>query len=177
MQCASRVKGRKKTLCPQRYRGSVKVRWFHLCSPRSPLTLLPKTSTMPVPATKALISPHPFFMKSPFQLSFYALSSKLVTLSCLSRHEIWPWGSEDLYKEPWERKSDHMPLSRRRWRKQEHQTVFSVPVHVRNWIKAEKGTKIWGSFKEGGRIKKEDKLSHPRRRDPGEVQAGQPVTE
>ncbi|ELR50350.1 hypothetical protein M91_11854, partial [Bos mutus] len=26
MQCASRVKGRKKTLCPQRYRGSVKAR-------------------------------------------------------------------------------------------------------------------------------------------------------
>uniref|UniRef100_A0A8B9XRT4 Uncharacterized protein n=1 Tax=Bos mutus grunniens TaxID=30521 RepID=A0A8B9XRT4_BOSMU len=25
MQCASRVKGRKKTLCPQRYRGSVKA--------------------------------------------------------------------------------------------------------------------------------------------------------
>ena len=40
--CASRVKGRKKTLCPQRYRGSVKVRWFHLCSPRSPLMLLPR---------------------------------------------------------------------------------------------------------------------------------------
>ena len=61
----TRVKGRKKTLCPQRYRGSVKVRWFHLCSPRSPLTLLPKTSTLPLPATKALISPHPFSWNLP----------------------------------------------------------------------------------------------------------------
>jgi len=59
MWCAPRVKGRKKTLCLRRYRGSVKVRWFHLCSPHSPLTLPPKTSTLPLPATKALISPHP----------------------------------------------------------------------------------------------------------------------
>ena len=171
------MKGKKRTLCQRRYRGSVKVRWLHLHSPCYSLTLLPKSSTLPFPGTKALISPHPFFMKSPFQLSFYSLSSKLIPLSCLSRHEIWPWGSEDLYKEPWERKSDHMPLSRRRWRKQENQTVFSVPVHVRNWIKAEKGTKIWGRVKEGGRIKREGKLSHPRMRDPGEVQPGQPVTE
>ena len=35
-----------------------------------------------------------------------------------------------------------------------------------------KGTKIWGRVKEGGRIKREGKLSHPRLRDPGEVQAG-----
>ena len=71
MWCASRVKGRKKALCQQRYRGSVKVRWFQLSSPRSPLTLLPQTSTQPLPGTKALISPHPFFMKSPFQLRFF----------------------------------------------------------------------------------------------------------
>ena len=125
-------------------------------------------------------SPHQatcLFMKSPFQLSCYTLSSKLIPFSCLSRHEIWPWGSEDLSKEPWERKSDRTPLRRRRWRKQENQTVFSVPVHVRNGTKAEKGTKIWVRVKEGGRIKREDKLSHPRMRDPGEVQPGQPVTE
>ena len=54
---------------------------------------------------------------------------------------------------------------------------FSAAVHVRNWIKDEKGTKIWGRVKEAGRIKREGKLSHPRRRDPGEVQAGKPVTE
>ena len=100
--------------------------------PMFSIDLLPKTSTLPMLGTKALISPHPFFMKSPFQLSFYSLSSKLIPLSCLSRHKIWPWGSEDLYKETWERKSDHMPLNRRRWRKQESQTVFSVPVHLRN---------------------------------------------
>ena len=60
MWCASGVKGRKKTLCQQRYRGNVKVRWFHLCSPRSSLTLLLKNSTLPLPGTKALFSPHPF---------------------------------------------------------------------------------------------------------------------
>ena len=70
-----------------------------------------------------------------------------------------------------------MPLSRRRWRKQEHQTVFSVPVHVRNWIKAVKGPNVWGGIKEGGRIQREDKPSRPRIRDPGAVQPGQPVTE
>ena len=36
------------------------------------------------------------------------------------------------------KKSDHMPLNWRRWRKQEIQSVFPVPVHVRNWIKAKK---------------------------------------
>ena len=65
MRCASRMKGRKKSFCTQRYRGSVKVRWFHLCSPRSPLTLPPKTSTVPFPATKALISPNPFSWNIP----------------------------------------------------------------------------------------------------------------
>ena len=110
--------------------------------PMFSIDLLPKTSTLPLLGTKALMSPYPFFMKSPFQLSFYSLSSKLIPLSCLSRHEIWPWGWEDLYKQTWERKSDHMPLSRRRWRKQESQTVFSVPVHVRNWIKAKKKKKV-----------------------------------
>ena len=55
--------------------------------------------------------------------------------------------------------------------------VFSVPVHVRNWIKAEKDTKIQDRVKEGDRIKREGKLSHPRMRDPGEIQAGQRVTE
>ena len=57
-----------------------------------------------------------------------------------------------------------MPLSRRRWRKQGNQTVFSFPVHVRNWVKAKKCTKIWGRVKEGGRIKREGNLSHPRKR-------------
>ena len=36
-------------------------------------------------------SPHQatsLFMKSPFQLSCYTLSSKLIPFSCLSRHEI-----------------------------------------------------------------------------------------
>ena len=42
---------------------------------------------------------------------------------------------------------------------------------------SEKGTKIWGRVKERGRIKREGKLSHPRKRDPQEVQAGQRVTE
>ena len=130
-----------------------------------------------LPCHKSSHQPTSLFMKSPFQLRCYTLSSKLIPFSCLSRHGIWPWGSEDLWKEPWERKSDHMPLSRIRWRKQENQTVFSVPMKWRNWIKAEKGTKIWGRFKEGGRIKREGKLSHHRMRDPEEVQAGQPVTE
>ena len=125
-------------------------------------------------------SPHQatsLFMKSSFQLSFYILSSKLIHFFCVSRHEIWPWGSEDLYKEPWERKSDHMPLNWRRWRKQRNQTVFPIPVHLRNWIKAKKVTKIEGRVKEEGRIKREDKLSCPRIKDPGEVQPGQPITE
>ena len=65
MRCASRVIGRKKTLCPQRYRESVKVRWFHLWSPHAPLTWLPKTSTLPLPAIKTLISPHPFSWNLP----------------------------------------------------------------------------------------------------------------
>ena len=65
MRYPTRVKGRKKTLCPQRYRGSVNVRWCPICSPLSPLTLLPKTSTLPLPATKALISPHPFSWNLP----------------------------------------------------------------------------------------------------------------
>jgi len=65
MQYSSRVKGWKKTLCPQRYKGTVKVSWFHLCSPHSPLTFLPKTSTLSLPATKALISPHPFSWNLP----------------------------------------------------------------------------------------------------------------
>ena len=68
-------------------------------------------------------------------------------------------------------------LNWRRWRKQESQSVFPVPVHVRNWIKAKKVTEIWGRVIEGGRIKSEDKFSRPRMRDPGEVQPGQPVTE
>ena len=41
-------------------------------------------------------SPHQptsLFMKSPFQLRSYSLSSKLILFSCLSRHGIWPWGS------------------------------------------------------------------------------------
>jgi len=130
-----------------------------------------------LPCHKSPHQPTSLFMKSPFQLRHYTLSSKLIHFSCLSRDGICPWGSEDLWKEPWERKSNHMPLSLRRWRKQENQTVFSVPVHVRNWIKAEKHTKIWGRVKEGGRIKREGKLSHRRMRDPEEVQAGQPVTE
>ena len=54
---------------------------------------------------------------------------------------------------------------------------FSVPVHVRNWIKAKNPTKTWGKVKEGGRIKREGKLSYPRMRDPVEVQPGQPGTE
>ena len=111
------------------------------------------------------------------QFSFYALSSKLVTCPCLYRHERWPWGSEDLYKEPWKRISDHMPLNWRRWGKQESQSDFYLPVHVRNWIKAKKVTEIWGRVIEGSRVKREDKLSRPRMRDPGEVQPGQPVTE
>ena len=57
---ASRMKGRKKTLWQRRYRGSVKVRWFHRHSPGSPLTLVPKTSTLPLPGAKVLIRPRPF---------------------------------------------------------------------------------------------------------------------
>ena len=71
MRFASRMKGKKKTLCQWRYRGSVKVRWLHLHSPCYSLTLLPKPSTLPLPGTKAFISPHPFFMKSPFQFRFF----------------------------------------------------------------------------------------------------------
>ena len=46
-------------------------------------------------------SPHQppsLFMKSPFTLRCYTLSSNLIPFSCLSRHGIWPWGSEDLKK-------------------------------------------------------------------------------
>jgi len=43
--------------------------------------------------------------------------------------------------------------------------------------KQKKGTEIWGRVKERGRTKREDKLSCPRMRYPGEVQPGQPVTE
>ena len=57
-------------------------------------------------------------------------------------------------------------LNWRRWRKQESRSVFPVPVHVRNWIKAKKVTEIWGRVIEGGRIKSEDKFSRPRMRDP-----------
>ena len=126
-------------------------------------------------------SPHQptsFFMKSHFQLRCYNLSSKLTPFSCLSRHGLWPWGSDDLWKEPWEIKSDHMPLSLRRWRKQENQTVFFFcSCACKKRIKAKKGTKIWGRVKEGGRIKREGKLSHPRTGDSGKVQTVQPVTE
>ena len=59
MWCASRVKGWKNPLSTEIQR-HVNVRWFHLCSPHSPLTLVPKTSTLPLPDRKALISLHPF---------------------------------------------------------------------------------------------------------------------
>jgi hypothetical protein len=42
---------------------------------------------------------------------------------------------------------------------------------------SKKSTEIWGRVIEGGRIKREDKLSRLRMRDPGEVQPGKPVTE
>ena len=88
---------------------------------------------------KSLHQPTSLFMKSPFQFSWYTLSSKLIPFSCLSRHGIWPWGSEDLYKEPWERKSDYTPLSRRRWRKQENQTVFFCSCARKKLNQSQKG--------------------------------------
>ena len=128
-------------------------------------------------------SPHyptSLFMKYPFQLKCYTLSSKLIPFSCLSRHGIWPWGSEDLKKNL---EKEHPIICHSVEEDEENKKsklfffVVVVHVHLRNWIKAEKGAKIWGRIKEGGRIKREGKLSHPRMRDPGEVQAGQPVTE
>ena len=95
MWCASGVKGQKKTLCPQRNRGNGNIRWVHLCSPRFQLTFLPKTSTLPLPA-KSPHQPTFLFMKSPYQLRCYNLSSKLIPFSCLSRYGIWLWGSEPL---------------------------------------------------------------------------------
>ena len=177
MRFASRMKGKKKTLCQWRYRGSVKVRWFHLHSPCYSLTLLLKSSTLPLPGTKALISPHPFFMKSPFQFSFYALSSKQVTFCCLYRHEKWPWGSEDLYKEPWKRKSDHMPLSWRRWGKQESQSVFFCSCACK---KLNQSKKSYQNMKQSHRRKQSQKrrqVQPPQNERPWRVQPGQPVTE
>ena len=81
-RCASTMKGRMKTLFTQRYRGSVKVRWFHICSPRSPLTWLHKISTLPLPATKALISPHPFpEISLPTQMWYPFLKTSIFLLS------------------------------------------------------------------------------------------------
>ena len=114
---------------------------------------------------KSSHQPTSFFIKSPFQFSFYILSSKLVNFSCISRHEIWPWGSEDLYKEPWERKSNHMPLKECEENKKA-KLFFSVPVHVRNWIKAKKGTKILDRVKAGGKNKTGDKLKPPQNKRP-----------
>ena len=65
-------------------------------------------------------SPHQplsLFMIYPFQLRCDTLSPKLIPFSCLSRHGIWPWGSEPLKWALRKKKSDHVALSRRRWKK------------------------------------------------------------
>jgi len=124
-------------------------------------------------------SPHQptsLFMKSPFQLRCYTFSSKLIPFSCLKA-----WNMTMRVRRPlkgtlrkiiWSYVTQSKKVKKTRKPK-----FFSVPVHVRNWIKAEKDTKIQDRVKEGDRIKREGKLSHPRMRDPGEIQAGQRVTE
>lgn len=103
MRFASRKNGMKKTLCQRRGRRGVKVRGLQLSFPCSALTLLPKTSTLPMPGTNVPISSHFFLMKSPFHLSFYVLSSKLIPLSCLPGtkydHEGQKTSTRDLQKE------------------------------------------------------------------------------
>ena len=85
--CASRVKGRKKTLCPQRYRGSVKVRWFHLCSPRSPLMLLPRPIHCPWLPQKPSSAHIPFHEISlPTQKLFPFLKTNTLLLSFKARN-------------------------------------------------------------------------------------------
>ena len=123
MQCASRVKGRKKTLCQQRQRqceGKMIPSTLAIFS----IDFAAQDLYTVLACHKSPHQPTSLFRKSLSQLRCYTLSSKLIPFSCLSRYGIRPWGSEDLWKEPWERKSDHMPLSRIRWRKQENQTVF-----------------------------------------------------
>ena len=102
-------------------------------------------------------SPHQptsLFMKSLSQLRCYTLSSKLIPFSCLSRYGIRPWGSEDLWKEPWERKSDHMPLSRIRWRKQENQTVFFCSCARKKLNQSQKG---YQNMRQSQRIRQNQK--------------------
>ena len=125
-------------------------------------------------------SPHQptsLFMKSPLQHRCYNLSSKLIPFSCLSRYGIWLWGSEPLKWTLRKKIRSYATQSKKVKKTRNANCFFSVSEHVRNWIKAEKGTNIWGRVKEGVRIKRAGKLSHPRMRDPGEVQPGQPETE
>ena len=87
MRFASKMNGKKKTLCQRRYRGSVKVRWLQLSSPCSPLTLLSKTSTLPLPGTKVLINPQPFSWDLPSNSVFISfLKTNTLVLSFQARN-------------------------------------------------------------------------------------------
>ena len=174
MRCASRMKGRMKTLFTQRYRGSVKVRWFHICSPRSPLTWLPKTSTLPLLETKALICPHPFSRNLPSNSDVIPFPQNEYPSLVFQGMEYDHEGQKN-YKRNLEKENPIICHSVEEGEENKKiKLFFSVPVHVRNWIKAKNPTKTWGKVKEGGRIKREGKLSYPRMRDPVEVQPGQP---
>ena len=141
MQYPTRGKGRKKTLCPQRYRGSVNVRRFQLCSPLSPLALLPKTSNCPCLPQKPSSAPIPFHeisLQTPILYPFIKsntllLSFKARNMSMRVRRTL----KGTLRKKI--RSYDTQSKNVKRTRKP---NFFSVPVHVRNGIKTEKGTKI-----------------------------------
>ena len=96
MRYASRMKGQKKSLCTQRYRGSVNVRWFHLCSrvlhwlccPR-PLhcPFLPqKPSSAPIPFHEISLPTqmwYPFPKTNNLLLSFKALNLTMRVRRCI----------------------------------------------------------------------------------------------
>ena len=121
--------------------------------------------------------PTSLFLKSPFQIRYDILSSKQTPFSRLARHGYDHVGQKTT-KRNLENENPIICHSVEEGKENKKTKLFFfVPVHVRNWIKAEKCTKIWGWIKERGIIKREGKLSHPRIKDPGEIQAGQPVTE
>ena len=87
MWCASRLKGWNKTLCPQRNRGSVNVRLFHLCSPCSPLIFCPRPLHCPCLPQKPLSAHIPFHEISlPTQMLYPFLKTNTLRLSFKARY-------------------------------------------------------------------------------------------
>ena len=92
----------KKTICQRRYRGSVKVRWFQLSSPCSPLTSLPQTSTHPCLAQKPSLAHIPFSWNLPSNSAFFfpkVSSPCLVFPGTKYDHEGQKTSSRNLEKE------------------------------------------------------------------------------